>query len=152
LTRTVLNGKIEQDKDTIILKKEDLKLVTDNAANNSQIEDLLFADKIAKHTKSNTIAIAKNRQLLGIGCGQTSRVDALKQAIAKAKNFGFDLADSVMSSDAFFPFLDCVEIANNEGINSVIQPGGSIKDDSSIAYCNKNNMSMYFSGIRHFKH
>lgn len=152
LTRTVLNGKIEQDKDTIILKKEDLKLVTDNAANNSQIEDLLFADKIAKHTKSNTIAIAKNRQLLGIGCGQTSRVDALKQAIAKAKNFGFDLADSVMSSDAFFPFPDCVEIANNEGINSVIQPGGSIKDDSSIAYCNKNNMSMYFSGIRHFKH
>jgi len=150
--RSMLNGIAVQDRNTIVLKKEDLKLVTKTSANDTQINDLLFADKIVKHTKSNTIVLAKNNQLLGIGCGQTSRVDALKQAIAKAKAFGFDLNGAVMSSDAFFPFPDCVEIADNEGIKLVIQPGGSIKDDASVKYCDEHGMAMYFSGIRHFKH
>ena len=151
-TRSMLNGIAVQDRNTIVLKKEDLKLITKASANDVQINDLLFADKIVKHTKSNTIVLAKNNQLLGIGCGQTSRVDALKQAIAKAKTFGFDLNGAVMSSDAFFPFPDCVEIADNEGIKLVIQPGGSIKDDASVKYCDEHGMAMYFSGIRHFKH
>lgn len=151
-TRSMLNGIAVQDRNTIVLKKEDLKLITKASANDVQINDLLFADKIVKHTKSNTIVLAKNNQLLGIGCGQTSRVDALKQAIAKAKAFGFDLNGAVMSSDAFFPFPDCVEIADNEGIKLVIQPGGSIKDDASVKYCDEHGMAMYFSGIRHFKH
>jgi phosphoribosylaminoimidazolecarboxamide formyltransferase/IMP cyclohydrolase len=105
-----------------------------------------------KHTKSNTIVLAKNKQLLASGTGQTSRVDALSQAIHKAKSFNFDLNGAVMASDAFFPFPDCVEIAHNEGINTVIQPGGSIKDTLSIDYCNENNMAMVFTGNRHFKH
>ena len=109
-------------------------------------------DKDIKHTKSNTIVLAKNKQLLASGTGQTSRVDALNQAIHKAKSFGFDLQDAVMASDAFFPFPDCVEIAGNEGINAVVQPGGSIKDELSIDYCNSNKISMVFTGIRHFKH
>jgi phosphoribosylaminoimidazolecarboxamide formyltransferase/IMP cyclohydrolase len=113
---------------------------------------MLFADKIVKHTKSNTIVLAKNKQLIGIGCGQTSRIDALKGAIAKAHAFHFSLKDAVMSSDAFFPFPDCVEIAGKEGINAVIQPGGSVKDDASVSYCNENGIAMYFTGIRHFKH
>jgi phosphoribosylaminoimidazolecarboxamide formyltransferase/IMP cyclohydrolase len=150
--RSVLNGVLVQDRDLGILKESDLKAVTSHAASKEEIADLLFADKIAKQTKSNTIVLVKNKQLLGIGCGQTSRVDALKQAIAKAHAFGFKLADAAMSSDAFFPFPDCVEIARLEGIRSVIQPGGSIKDDASIAYCEANGMPMYFSGIRHFKH
>jgi phosphoribosylaminoimidazolecarboxamide formyltransferase/IMP cyclohydrolase len=150
--RSVLNGVLVQDRDLGILKESDLKAVTSHAASKEEIADLLFADKIAKHTKSNTIVLVKNKQLLGIGCGQTSRVDALKQAIAKAHAFGFKLADAAMSSDAFFPFPDCVEIARLEGIRSVIQPGGSIKDDASKAYCEANGMPMYFSGIRHFKH
>ncbi|MCX6187019.1 MAG: bifunctional phosphoribosylaminoimidazolecarboxamide formyltransferase/IMP cyclohydrolase PurH, partial [Bacteroidetes bacterium] len=152
LFRSVLNGVIKQDKDSVILKPSDLKQVTDAAATESEISDLLFADIICKHAKSNTIVLVKNKQLVGIGCGQTSRVDALKQAISKAKGFEFDLNGTVMSSDAFFPFPDCVEIAHNEGIKTVIQPGGSIKDDASITYCNANKMCMYFSGIRHFKH
>lgn len=150
--RSILNGVLEQDKDKVILTKTELKIVTNKTATDQQIEDMLFADKIVKHTKSNTIVLAKNKQLIGIGCGQTSRVDALKGAIAKAKEFGFDLKGSVMASDAFFPFPDCVEIADNNGIDAVIQPGGSIKDDLSIAYCNNNKMAMYFTGIRHFKH
>jgi phosphoribosylaminoimidazolecarboxamide formyltransferase/IMP cyclohydrolase len=150
--RTVLNGHLEQDKNDVIIKQENLQLVTENNANQSTIDDLLFADKIVKHAKSNTIVLAKNKQLLGIGCGQTSRVDALKQAIGKAKAFEFDLNDSVMSSDAFFPFPDCVAIAFNEGIKTVIQPGGSIKDDASVQYCNQQKMVMYFTGVRHFKH
>ena len=116
------------------------------------MEDLNFANKLAKHTKSNTIVLVKDLQLLASGTGQTSRVDALNQAIYKAKAFNFDLKDSVMASDAFFPFPDCVEIAGKEGINAVIQPGGSIKDDLSIEYCNKNQIGMVFTGIRHFKH
>jgi phosphoribosylaminoimidazolecarboxamide formyltransferase/IMP cyclohydrolase len=118
----------------------------------SEVSDLLFANKISKHTKSNTIVLAKNNQLLASGTGQTSRVDALRQAIHKAKSFNFDLNGAVMASDAFFPFPDCVEIACNEGIKTVIQPGGSIKDKLSIEYCDKNEMKMVFTGIRHFKH
>lgn len=152
LYRSILNGVIEQDRDAVILKNSDLNLVTKHEATASQIQDMLFAEKIVKHTKSNTIVLAKNKQLIGIGCGQTSRVDALKGAITKAYAFHFSLKDAVMSSDAFFPFPDCVEIAGKEGINAVIQPGGSVKDDASISYCNENGMAMYFTGIRHFKH
>lgn len=152
LARTILNGVIEQDRDMVLLKASDLKLVTEKAATNNQIQDMLFADKIVKHTKSNTIVLAKNNQLIGIGAGQTSRIDALKNAITKAHEFGFDLSGAVMSSDAFFPFPDCVEIADQAGITAVIQPGGSIKDELSIAYCNAHNMAMYFTGVRHFKH
>ena len=150
--RSLLNGVIEQDKDTVILTTDNLKLVTNKTANEQQISDMLFADIVVKHTKSNTIVLAKNKQLIGIGCGQTSRIDALKGAINKANEFGFDLANAVMASDAFFPFPDCVEIANNAGINAVIQPGGSIKDELSISYCNQHQMAMYFTGFRHFKH
>jgi len=116
------------------------------------LEDLIFASKLCKHTKSNTIVLAKNRQLCASGTGQTSRVDALNQAIHKAKSFKFNLEGAVMASDAFFPFPDCVEISNNNGIQSVIQPGGSIKDQLSIDYCNENGMSMVMTGTRHFKH
>ena len=130
----------------------DMKTVTTLSPDEAQKIDLEFANKIAKHTKSNTIVLARNKQLLASGVGQTSRVDALKQAIEKSKNLGFDLKGAVMASDAFFPFVDCVEIAHNAGITSIIQPGGSIKDKDSIAYCDKNNLSMVFTGIRHFKH
>ena len=150
--RSALNGVLVQDRNTVVLKAGDLKAVTSHLATENQIEDLLFADKIVKHTKSNTIVLAKNKQLLGLGCGQTSRVDALIHAIDKAKSFNFDLSGAVMSSDAFFPFPDCVQIAHNEGIDAVIQPGGSIKDDASISYCEQHKMAMYFTGIRHFKH
>ena len=150
--RSCLNGYLVQEKD---LKTDDIKTlknVTNHSPSFDKIADLLFASKISKHTKSNTIVLVKNEQLLSSGTGQTSRVDALKQAIHKANNFGFDLSDSVMASDAFFPFPDCVEIAHNSGVNSVIQPGGSIKDQLSINYCNENNMTMAFTGVRHFKH
>jgi phosphoribosylaminoimidazolecarboxamide formyltransferase/IMP cyclohydrolase len=122
------------------------------APSEQEIQDLLFANKLVKHTKSNTIILAKDGQLLSSGTGQTSRVDALKQAIHKAKSFGFDLKGAAMASDAFFPFPDCVEIAHLEGINAVIQPGGSVKDDLSITYCDENQMKMVFTGVRHFKH
>ncbi len=150
--RTLLNGVIEQDRDLKTETKKELITVTTIAPDKEQIRDLLFANKLVKHTKSNTIILAKNNQLLASGTGQTSRVDALKQAIAKAQSFGFDLKGAVMSSDAFFPFPDCVEIADKAGIKAVIQPGGSIKDKDSIAYCNQHNMAMVFTGVRHFKH
>ncbi len=150
--RSLLNGVVEQDKDTVLLTPENLKLVTQKAATEEQISDMMFADIIVKHTKSNTIVLAKNKQLVGIGCGQTSRIDALKGAISKSKEYGFSLQGAVMASDAFFPFPDCVEIAGTEGIEAVIQPGGSIKDELSINYCNANQIAMYFTGIRHFKH
>jgi len=150
--RSCLNGVLVQDKDLKTDEKNDLKYVTKKSPLPNEIEDLLFASKICKHTKSNTIVLAKNCQLIGSGTGQTSRVDALNQAIKKAKSFGFELKSAVMASDAFFPFPDCVEIANNEGINSVIQPGGSIKDNLSVDYCDINEMSMVLTGIRHFKH
>lgn len=152
LIRTLLNGIVEQDKDSITETTANLTTVTTTAPTPSQIKDLLFANKLAKHTKSNTIVIVKNNQLLASGTGQTSRVDALRHAIDKAQNFEFDLKGAVMASDAFFPFADCVEIAHNVGIDTVIQPGGSIKDKDSIEYCNAHGMSMVFTGTRHFKH
>ena len=150
--RTCLNGLLVQDKDLKTDNEHDLKIVTKKNPEKKEIEDLLFASKICKHTKSNTIVLVKNKQLISSGTGQTSRVDALKHAIQKANNFKFDLSGAVMASDAFFPFPDCVEIAHNHGISSVIQPGGSIKDNLSIDFCDKNNISMVHTGIRHFKH
>lgn len=150
--RTILNGILLQDKDTITDKKENFEVVTNTAPTDKENEDLEFASKLCKHTKSNTIVLAKNNQLLASGTGQTSRVDALNQAIHKAKSFGFDLNGAVMASDAFFPFPDCVEIAQKEGIKVVIQPGGSIKDTLSVDYCNQNKVAMVFTGTRHFKH
>jgi len=150
--RTVLNGVLVQERDSRIETKEDLKFVTNSKPDAQQIEDLLFANKLVKNTKSNSIVLVKGSQLLASGTGQTSRVDALKQAIEKAKHFEFDLRDAVMASDAFFPFSDSIEIAYNEGINSVIQPGGSIRDQDTIDFCNENNISMVLTGIRHFKH
>lgn len=150
--RTILNGVLEQDKDLITDDRNNLETKTKVAPTEEQIDDLLFANKLVKHTKSNTIVIAKGGQLLASGTGQTSRVDALRQAIHKAKSFNFDLNGAVMASDAFFPFPDCVEIADAEGINAVIQPGGSIKDELSINYCDEHGMAMVFTGNRHFKH
>ena len=150
--RTLLNGVIEQGKDLKTETTVDMQTVTKVAPTKDEQRDLEFANKIVKHTKSNTIVLAKNNQLLASGVGQTSRVDALEQAIAKANKFGFDLKRSVMASDAFFPFPDCVEIAHKAGITSVIQPGGSIKDKESIAYCDANCISMVTTGTRHFKH
>ena len=150
--RTCLNGLLIQDKNSVTDNKEGLKTVTTKEPTNQEIEDLLFASKICKNTKSNTIVLAKNGQLIAAGTGQTSRVDALKQAIEKANSFNFNLNGSVMASDAFFPFPDCVEIAHHAGITAVIQPGGSIKDELSIDYCNENNLAMVFTGTRHFKH
>jgi phosphoribosylaminoimidazolecarboxamide formyltransferase/IMP cyclohydrolase len=150
--RTCLNGLLVQDRNNITDSKEDLKTVTQVSPTNQEIEDLLFASKICKNTKSNTIVFAKNNTLIASGTGQTSRVDALKQAIEKAHTFGFELKGASMASDAFFPFPDCVEIAHEAGITAVIQPGGSIKDDLSITYCNENKLAMVFTGTRHFKH
>lgn len=150
--RTVLNGVILQDRDAKMETEADLLAVTISSPKKDEIEDLLFANRLVKQSKSNTIVLAKNKQLLASGVGQTSRVDALKQAIEKAKNFNFELSGAVMASDAFFPFPDCVEIAHNEGISSVIQPGGSIRDKESIEFCNSHQMSMVTTGFRHFKH
>lgn len=150
--KSLLNGVIEQDLDLKTDSREDLKVVTKRAPTQAETEALLFASKVCKHTKSNTIVLAVQGQLLASGVGQTSRVDALRQAIEKAKTFGFDLKGSVMASDAFFPFPDCVEIAHQHGVDIVIQPGGSVKDSDSIRYCDEHNMAMVFTGIRHFKH
>lgn len=150
--RTCLNGALVQDKDNLTDSLENLTYVTNNKPTSNELNDLVFASKICKNTKSNTIVLVKDKQLCASGTGQTSRVDALKQAINKASSFDFNLKGSVMASDAFFPFPDCVEIANNAGVTAVIQPGGSIKDGLSIDYCNTHSMAMVFSGIRHFKH
>jgi phosphoribosylaminoimidazolecarboxamide formyltransferase/IMP cyclohydrolase len=150
--RSALGGLMVQDKDNIVEKIEDLRSVTSRTLTDNEKADLVFANIIVKHTKSNAIVLAKNRQLCASGTGQTSRVDALRQAIAKAKSFDFDLHGAVMASDAFFPFPDCVEIAHKEGINCVIQPGGSIKDNLTTEYCEQNNMAMAVTGFRHFKH
>ncbi|MCF7567580.1 bifunctional phosphoribosylaminoimidazolecarboxamide formyltransferase/IMP cyclohydrolase [Sabulilitoribacter arenilitoris] len=150
--RTCLNGVLVQDKDNVTDTVEDLTNATNTAPTDSELKDLIFASKICKHTKSNTIVLAKNKQLCASGTGQTSRVDALNQAIHKAQSFNFDLNGAAMASDAFFPFPDCVEIAKNVGITAVIQPGGSIKDQLSIDYCNDNNVAMVMTGTRHFKH
>ncbi|MCA6074224.1 bifunctional phosphoribosylaminoimidazolecarboxamide formyltransferase/IMP cyclohydrolase [Fulvivirga sedimenti] len=150
--KSLLNGVIEQDRDLKTDAQKDLTVVTRKIPDEAQMEAMIFASKICKHTKSNAIVLARNGQMLASGVGQTSRVDALKQAIAKAKVFGFDLKGSVMASDAFFPFADSVEIAHQEGITSIIQPGGSVRDKDSVEFCDKNDMAMVFTGIRHFKH
>lgn len=150
--RTCLNGALVQERDTITDSSDMLTKATNNSPSQTELEDLLFASKLCKHTKSNTIILAKNKQLCASGTGQTSRVDALNQAIHKAQSFKFDLKGAVMASDAFFPFPDCVEIADNAGITAVIQPGGSIKDQLSIDYCNEHNIAMVMTGTRHFKH
>ena len=152
LVRTCLNGVLVQEKDKKTDSVKDLQLVTKKKPTQNELDDLIFASKLCKHTKSNTIVLAKNKQLCASGTGQTSRVDALNQAIHKAKSFDFDLQGAVMASDAFFPFPDCVEIAHNNGISCVIQPGGSIKDQLSVDFCDKNGMAMVMTGTRHFKH
>ncbi|MDJ1480092.1 bifunctional phosphoribosylaminoimidazolecarboxamide formyltransferase/IMP cyclohydrolase [Cytophagaceae bacterium YF14B1] len=150
--RTVLNGIMRQDRDAKMETVPELRTVTDKVPTEAEKEELIFAAKICKHTKSNTIVLSRDKQLIASGVGQTSRVDALKQAIEKARSFGFDLQGAVMASDAFFPFADCVEIAHGAGITAVIQPGGSIRDQDSIDFCNQNGMAMVTTGIRHFKH
>lgn len=150
--KSLLNGIIAQDADLKTETRDDLKQVTLTGPEAEQTKDLLFANILAKHTKSNTIVLAKDQQLIGSGIGQTSRVDALKQALIKAKEFGFDTAGAVMASDAFFPFADCVEIAHNAGITAVIQPGGSVRDNESIDFCNAHKVAMVMTGFRHFKH
>lgn len=150
--KSLLNGVIEQETDLKAEQADELTTVTEKAPTSSEINDLLFALRCAKHLKSNTIVLARGQQLLGMGCGQTSRVDALRQAIAKAKAFGFTLDGAVMASDAFFPFPDCVEIAHGAGITAVVQPGGSIRDQDSIDYCNEHGLAMVTTGVRHFKH
>ncbi|MBW6459265.1 MAG: bifunctional phosphoribosylaminoimidazolecarboxamide formyltransferase/IMP cyclohydrolase [Bacteroidales bacterium] len=150
--RSMLNGVIVQEKDLKTERAEDLRPVTDRKPTDRETEDLLFANRIVKHTRSNAIVLAKNKQLLASGAGQTSRVDALKQAIAKAGENHFDLTGAVLASDAFFPFADSVEIAHRAGISAIIQPGGSIRDQDSIDYCRKHGLAMVFTGIRHFKH
>ena len=150
--RTALNGVLFQEKDLKMETTSEFKTVTDKAPTSTENEDLVFAAKVCKHTKSNTIVFAKNGQLISSGTGQTSRVDALRQAVEKAASFKFSLEGAVMASDAFFPFPDCVELAKNAGITAVVQPGGSIKDQESIDYCNSNGLAMVTTGIRHFKH
>jgi phosphoribosylaminoimidazolecarboxamide formyltransferase/IMP cyclohydrolase len=150
--RTLLNGVLAMDRNMHLTKAEDFKVVTKRQPAAAEIDDLLFAELVVKHLKSNGIALVKNRQLIAMGTGQTSRVDALNQAIHKAAAFGFDTAGAVMASEAFFPFPDCVEIADQAGIQAVIQPGGSIKDQDSIDYCDAHGMTMVLTGIRHFKH
>lgn len=150
--RSALNGLLIEERDLHIENTEHFKYVTRIRPSEKQIEDLIFANKIVKHTKSNAIVIVKNKQLIGSGIGQTSRVDSVRHAIEKAKTFNFDLKDSVLASDAFFPFSDSIQISHKEGINAFIQPGGSIRDNDSIDYCNQNNLSMIFTGFRHFKH
>ena len=152
LSRTLLNGVLLQDRDNKTESASDLESVTNTSPSKAEIEDLIFANKIVKHSKSNAIVLAKDKQLIASGVGQTSRVDALKHAIEKAGSFGFKLQGSVMASDAFFPFADSVEIAHKAGITSVIQPGGSIRDKETINFCNQNKLSMVFTGNRHFKH
>ncbi len=150
--KTLLNGVIEQDKDNTVEGPDEMKVVTNAQPTTQELKDLFFANKVVKHTKSNTIIFAKNNQLMSSGVGQTSRVDSLKQAVIKANSFGFDLNGAVMASDAFFPFPDCVELAAEAGITAVLQPGGSIKDQDSIDMCNQKNIAMVTTGVRHFKH
>ena len=150
--RSALNGVLAQEKDTSVQSISDLKVVTRIEPTLAEMEDLVFANKLVKHTKSNAIVLAKNKQLIASGTGQTSRVDALKQAIEKAESFHFDLHGAVMASDAFFPFPDCVQIAHEAGITAIVQPGGSVRDHESIDYCNNHGVGMVVTGIRHFKH
>jgi phosphoribosylaminoimidazolecarboxamide formyltransferase/IMP cyclohydrolase len=150
--RSALNGVIVQSKDIKTESVDDMRVVTTVSPGDREFTDLVFANKIVKHSKSNAIVLVKNKQLIGSGVGQTSRVDALKQAIQKAHAFGFDLNGAVMASDAFFPFADSVEIAHKAGITAVVQPGGSVRDADSVTYCNQHQLAMVFTGTRHFKH
>jgi phosphoribosylaminoimidazolecarboxamide formyltransferase/IMP cyclohydrolase len=150
--RTLLNGTLEQDRDLSTEDRHGMRPVTVRQPSDAEYADLEFANRIVKHTRSNTIVLAKNGQLLASGCGMTSRVDALRFAIQKARSFNFELKGAAMASDAFFPFPDCVEIAEKEGILAVVQPGGSVKDQESIDYCNSHGMAMVITGVRHFKH
>ena len=150
ITKTILNGSLSQDTDS--LTTGEVKEAGGRKTTDREKADLLFANIICKHLKSNAIALVKNKQLIGKGCGQTSRIDALRQAIAKAKQFNFELKDAVLASDAFFPFSDCVEIAYAEGVEAFIQPGGSIRDKDSIEFCVNNKLAMLMTGERHFKH
>jgi len=150
--RTLLNGALVQERDMAVEEASDLHPSTSEKPSAAQIEDLIFANKIVKHSKSNAIVLAKNKTLLASGVGQTSRIDALRFAIEKAQRFGHSVADAVMASDAFFPFSDCVEMAHQAGITAIVQPGGSLRDQESIDYCNTRQMAMVCTGIRHFKH
>jgi phosphoribosylaminoimidazolecarboxamide formyltransferase/IMP cyclohydrolase len=150
--RSVLGGYLVQDPDSVTEATEDFKVVTRVAPQPSEIEDMVFALKIVKHTRSNAIVLVRNRQLIGSGTGQSSRIDAMRQAAHKARTFDFDVQGAVMASDAFFPFADSVEVAFQEGIRAVVQPGGSVKDQDSIDFCDRNNMAMVMTGRRHFKH
>jgi phosphoribosylaminoimidazolecarboxamide formyltransferase/IMP cyclohydrolase len=150
--RSVLGGYLVQDPDSVTETTEDFKVVTRVAPQPSEIEDMVFALKIVKHTRSNAIVLVRNRQLIGSGTGQSSRIDAMRQAAHKARTFDFDVQGAVMASDAFFPFADSVEVAFQEGIRAVVQPGGSVKDQDSIDFCDRNNMAMVMTGRRHFKH
>jgi phosphoribosylaminoimidazolecarboxamide formyltransferase/IMP cyclohydrolase len=150
--RSLLNGVLWQQRDASTESVEQMRTVTTRTPQPAEFDDLVFANIIVKHSKSNAIVIVKNKQLCASGIGQTSRVDALKQAIEKAKTFGFDIQGSVLASDAFFPFADCVEIAHKAGITAIVQPGGSVRDQESINYCSTNGIAMVFTGIRHFKH
>ncbi|MGN6180755.1 MAG: bifunctional phosphoribosylaminoimidazolecarboxamide formyltransferase/IMP cyclohydrolase, partial [Mucilaginibacter sp.] len=150
--KTLLNGVIEQDKDLVVEGPAQMKAVTEKQPTEQELKDLFFANKVVKHTKSNTVVFAKNNQLMASGVGQTSRVDALKQAVIKAAEFGFDLNGAVMASDAFFPFPDCVELAAEAGVTAVLQPGGSVNDQKSIDMCNVKGIAMVTTGVRHFKH
>ena len=150
--KTALNGYLLQDRDMHAETADDFRVVTNAAPTQEEISDMVFANKIVKHSRSNAIVLAKGKQLYASGIGQTSRVDALRQAVAKAKSFGFDLKGAVLASDAFFPFADCVQIAHEEGITAIVQPGGSVRDQESIDECNNSGISMVFTGYRHFKH
>ncbi|MBL7954325.1 MAG: bifunctional phosphoribosylaminoimidazolecarboxamide formyltransferase/IMP cyclohydrolase PurH, partial [Flavobacteriales bacterium] len=149
---TALNGILSEDADTVVATSAAMRTATTKAPSAEALNDLVFASILVKHTKSNAIVLAKDNQLLASGTGQTSRVDALEQAIAKAGKFSFDLRGAVMASDAFFPFPDCVEIAHKAGISAVVHPGGSIRDQDSIDFCNTHGMAMAITGTRHFKH
>ena len=150
--KTALNGYLVQDRDLHSETSADFKVITNQAPTANEVEDMVFANKIVKHSRSNAIVLAKGKQLFASGIGQTSRVDALRQAIEKANSFGFDLKGAVLASDAFFPFKDCVELAHEAGITAIVQPGGSVRDQESIDCCNENGISMVFTGYRHFRH
>ncbi|MCR5189982.1 MAG: bifunctional phosphoribosylaminoimidazolecarboxamide formyltransferase/IMP cyclohydrolase PurH, partial [Bacteroidales bacterium] len=152
LCRTLLNGELEQERDISIESPETLKYPTEVRPTAAELEDLFFANRLVKHTKSNAIVLVKDKRLLASGMGQTSRVDALEHAIAKAHRFNFDLHGAVLASDAYFPFRDCVDLAAKEGISAIMQPGGSIRDQESVDACNEHGIGMVFTGIRHFKH
>lgn len=150
--KTALNGFLLQDRDLHTETADDFKVITTKAPTEAEVEDMVFANKIVKHSRSNAIVLAKGKQLYASGIGQTSRVDALRQAIEKARSFNFDLKGAVLASDAFFPFKDCVELAHDAGITAIVQPGGSVRDQESIDCCNENGISMVFTGFRHFRH